>query len=71
MDIDDTAVLMHFTYFMMEWDKLSQQPSATKCMSCGEAMMSVEPIKDKKGVVFDGLVCHKCKVVIWGRRRSP
>ena len=31
--------------------------------------MSVEPVKDKKGVVFEGLVCHKCKTVIWARKK--
>ena len=52
------------------WAKLSQEPSSTGCMSCGEKMMSVEPIKDKKGVVFEGLVCHKCKTVLWARKTS-
>jgi hypothetical protein len=69
MEIDDSAALIHYTYFMMDWTKLSQAPSATKCFSCGESMMNVEPIRDKKGVVFDGLVCHKCKSVIWARRK--
>jgi hypothetical protein len=70
MEIDDSAALIHFTYHMMEWEKLSQAPSTTKCFSCGGSMMSVEPIRDKKGVVFDGLVCHKCKSVIWARRKA-
>jgi hypothetical protein len=34
-------------------------------------MMSVEPMRDKKGVVFEGLVCHKCKTVLWARRKAP
>jgi len=53
---------------MMDWGKVSQAPSATKCFSCGGAMMSVEPVRDKKGVVFDGIVCHKCKTLLWTRK---
>jgi uncharacterized protein with PIN domain len=71
MKIDDSSALMHFTYYMMDWSKLSQEPSSTSCMSCGEKMMSVEPIIDKKGVVFEGLVCHKCKTVLWARSKAP
>jgi len=70
MEIDDSASLMYFTYFMVSWDKVSQEPSETRCMACGEAMMSVEPVTDKKGVVFQGLVCHKCKTVIWARKKT-
>jgi hypothetical protein len=70
MEIDDSSALMYYTYYMMDWPKLSPEPSAVSCLSCGEKMMSVEPISDKKGVVFEGLVCHKCKTVIWARRQS-
>jgi hypothetical protein len=68
MEIDDSSALVHFTYFMMDWAKLSQEPSGTSCVSCGGKMMSVEPIIDKKGVVFEGLVCHTCKTVLWSRK---
>lgn len=56
------------TYFMMDWGKVSQSPSATKCVGCGGTMMSVEPVKDKKGAVFEGLVCHGCKTLLWSRK---
>jgi hypothetical protein len=56
------------TYFLMDWGKVSQSPSSTTCVSCGGPMMSVEPVRDKKGVVFDGLVCHKCKTLLWSRK---
>ena len=59
MEIDDSAALIHQTYFMMDWAKVSQEPSTTNCMSCGGTMMSVEPIRDKKGVVFDGIYAGK------------
>jgi len=68
MEIDDSSTLMYYTYFMMDWGKVSQKPSTTKCMSCGGTMMSVEPIRDKKGVVFDGIACHKCKILLWSRK---
>ena len=59
---------LFLTYFMMDWGKVSQGPSATKCFSCGGAMMTVEPVRDKKGVVFDGIVCHKCKTLLWTKK---
>jgi len=68
LEIDDSSSLMYFTYFMLQWDKVKQEPSKTRCMSCGGPMMRVEPVKDKKGVLFDGLVCHNCKRVLWSRR---
>jgi len=68
MEIEDSAALMYFTYYMMDWGKVSQMPSETKCLSCGGAMMGVEPVRDKKGVVFDGIVCHRCKTLIWERK---
>jgi len=55
---------------MMDWSKVSQKPSHTRCLSCGGAMMRVEAVKDKKGVIFDGLVCHNCKTVLWTRRKA-
>jgi hypothetical protein len=70
LDIDDSSALIFFTYFMMDWAKLGQEPSETACMSCGGKMMRVEPIVDKKGVVFEGLVCHNCKTVLWSRKTS-
>ena len=68
MEIDDSSSLIFFTYYMMDWDKVSQTPSSTRCLSCGGAMMSVEPVRDKKGVVFYGIVCHKCKTVLWSKK---
>jgi len=56
------------TYFMMDWSKLQQEPSETRCMKCGGAMMCVEPIRDKKGLVYDGLVCHTCKTLLWAKK---
>jgi len=25
-------------------------------------------VRDKKGVVFDGIVCHKCKTLLWSKK---
>ena len=66
MDTDISPLFL--TYFMMDWGKVSQVPSTTKCFSCGEPMMSVEAIRDKKGALFEGIVCHKCKTLLWTRK---
>ncbi len=66
MDTDISPLFL--TYHMMDWGKLAQAPSPTKCVSCGGPMMSVDAVKDKKGAVFDGIVCHRCKVLLWTRR---
>jgi hypothetical protein len=68
MEIDDSASLIFYTYFMVDWAKVAQEPSETKCLSCGGPMMRVEPVRDKKGVVFDGIVCHGCKTLLWSRK---
>jgi hypothetical protein len=70
MEIDDSASLMYYTYYMMHWETLSQEPSETKCLACGRAMMKIEPVIDKKGVIFDGIVCHSCKTVLWAKRKG-
>ncbi len=67
MEIDDSTSLIFYTYFMMDWGKVSQSPSPTRCLSCGGPMMRVEPARDKKGLVYEGLVCHKCKSLLWSR----
>jgi hypothetical protein len=68
LDIDISPLFL--TYYMMDWGTVSQAPSATKCLSCGVPMMSVESVRDKKGVVFDGIVCHKCKTLLWTRKTA-
>jgi len=68
MEIDDSSALIYQTYFMMDWGKVTQTHSATRCLSCGGPMMDVEPVRDKKGAVFDGIVCHKCKTLLWNRK---
>ena len=66
MDTDVSPLFL--TYFMMDWGKVTQSSSATRCISCGGPMMSVEPVRDKKGVVYDGIVCHICKTLLWSRK---
>ncbi len=68
MEIEDSTALIFYTYHMIDWGKVSQSPSATQCLSCGGAMMCVEPVRDKKGVVYDGIVCHNCKTLLWTRK---
>jgi hypothetical protein len=68
MEIDDSSSLIFYTYYMVRWDEVSQSPSKVECLSCGGKMMDVEPVRDKKGLVYEGLVCHNCKTVIWSRK---
>ena len=69
MGLITTVSPLFLTYFMMNWGEVSQTPSNVKCVSCGGAMMSVEPVRDKKGAVFEGIVCHSCKTLLWNRKR--
>jgi hypothetical protein len=69
MEIEDSSSLIFYTYYMMKWDEVSQSPSDVRCLSCGGAMMNVEQVRDKKGVVFEGIVCHGCKTLLWNRKR--
>jgi uncharacterized protein with PIN domain len=68
MEIDDASSLIYRTYWMMDWPKASQSPSKTICVSCGTPMSAVEAVKDKKGLVYEGLVCHKCKTLLWSKK---
>jgi len=68
MEIDDASSLIYQTYWMTDWKKVAQSPSSTTCVSCGAKMSAVEPVRDKKGLVYDGLVCHNCKTLLWARR---
>ena len=67
MEIEDSADLMYQTYFMLDWGKVKQTPSQKRCLACGGDMADVEPFRDKKGLVYNGLVCHNCKTVLWIR----
>lgn len=60
---------LFLTYHMLDWGSLAQKPSPTRCVSCGGEMMSVEPVRDEKGLLYDGLVCHHCKSLLWSRSR--
>lgn len=65
MEIDDAGELLFRTYYMMDWKTVGQTVSDRLCVSCGGKMKKVGPVRDKKGLVYEGLVCHKCKVVFW------
>jgi len=67
MEIDDAGDLIFQTYYMVDWGKVGQRPSEDKCVSCGRPMSKVEPVRDRKGLVYGGRVCHSCKVVFWLR----
>jgi len=65
--IEHSGDLIFWTYYMVDWKKTSQTPSEMKCLQCGDLMNRVEPVTDNKGVSYDGLVCHKCKRVLWAK----
>jgi hypothetical protein len=58
---------LYLTYFMLDWTGIAQAPADIECMTCAGQMVKAEPVRDKKGAVFDGIVCHHCKAVIWSR----
>jgi len=68
LEIDDAGELIFQTYYMLDWSKLQLTDSDHACVTCGRKMKKVEPVRDKKGLVYDGFVCHDCKTVLWLRR---
>jgi hypothetical protein len=68
LKIDDAAELIFRTYYMMDWSKVKQSQSDQSCVTCGGRMMKAEPFTDKKGLEYDGFVCHACKTVFWLKR---
>ena len=67
MEIDDASSLIFQTYFMIDWGKVAQGPSEDRCVKCGGPMMKVEEVRDKKGAIYGGRVCHGCRAVYWLR----
>lgn len=65
MEIDDAGELIFRTYYMMDWKTVLQSSSDRRCITCGSEMKKVEPVRDKKGLVYEGLVCHNCKSIFW------
>lgn len=59
---------VYLTYYMMDWKKVAQFPSEDICVACGGGMLLVEPIRTKKGVTYEGRVCHSCKSLFWVRK---
>ncbi len=68
MEIEDASELIYFTYFMLDWTKVIQSASNTDCATCGRKMNAVEEVKDKKGLRYEGRVCHHCKSVFWVKK---
>lgn len=53
------------TYHSIDWKDARQAPSETRCVACGAPMLKLDPIRNKAGASYEGLVCHECKVVFW------
>jgi hypothetical protein len=67
--IEKPGDLIYMTYFMVDWNQISQTPSGQSCVQCGRQMARAGPVSDAKGDGYYGLVCHSCKRVIWARDR--
>ncbi len=68
MEIEDASELIYYTYYMLDWTKVRQSPSSTQCATCGRKMKVAEEVKDKKGLRYEGRVCHHCKTVFWVKK---
>jgi uncharacterized protein with PIN domain len=68
LEIDSAGDLIFRTYYMVDWKTALQTDSDSACISCGTRMKKVEPYRDRKGLVYDGLVCHSCKTIYWLKR---
>ena len=67
MEIEDAGDLIYFTYYMMDWHKVSQTPTGARCVTCDQEMFKVE-VRDRKGLEFEGSICHHCKTILWVRK---
>jgi hypothetical protein len=68
MDIEDASSLIFQTYYMMNWDTTEQLPSGMNCVNCGKPMLTVPLVRDKKGLEYEGRVCHNCKTLLWVKK---
>jgi len=68
MKIERSGDLIFWTYHMVNWGKVVQTKSDQRCVQCGGQMNAVEAVGDEKGLVYEGLVCHNCKRVLWVKR---
>jgi hypothetical protein len=58
---------MFLTYYMVKWQDVAQQESEQKCQVCGRPLNRTEEVIDKKGLRYEGYVCHLDKQVTWVR----
>ena len=68
MRIENAGDLIFWTYYMIDWEKVTQGSSTKPCMQCGRVMNTVEAVTDSRGLAYEGLACHSCKRLLWVRR---
>ena len=51
----------YLTYYMMDWARTARIASKDQCVTCRKPMFLVEPVTTKKGITYEGRVCHDCK----------
>lgn len=67
MRVEKAADLVYWTYFMVDWDKVNQKATDSKCSQCGQPLMLGESAIDSKGARYECYVCHRDKKVYWVR----
>lgn len=60
----------YLTYYMMDWTRTARVASKDRCVTCGKPMLLVEPVTTKKGITYEGRVCHDCKSLLWIRKEG-
>jgi hypothetical protein len=63
--VEKAGDLIYWTYYMMDWEKVKQEPSDVNCAICGKPMNRTEPTVDSKGQKYYGYVCHSDKQIVW------
>jgi len=59
---------MYVTYFMVNWKEEKEGPSGQRCTQCGGTMGRLEASVGNGEGVYEGLVCHSCKRLVWVRK---
>ena len=58
---------MFLTYYMVNWEEVTQHDSDQRCQTCGQLLKRTEEVVDKKGTRYEGYVCHTDSQVTWVR----
>jgi uncharacterized protein with PIN domain len=65
--VERVGDLMFVTYYMVDWTQEKETPSGKRCAECGGEMGELEATTRDGRSAYAGLVCHKCKRLLWLR----